>query len=114
MKCKADGSIERYKVRLLAKGFIQTYGINYQETFAPVAKINSTRILLSLAVNFNWLLHQLDIKNAFLNGDLEEEVFMNLPPGFEEKLRSKFANLKNPYMVSNNLLEFGLRDLEKL
>ncbi|RVW50024.1 Retrovirus-related Pol polyprotein from transposon RE1 [Vitis vinifera] len=62
------------------------------ETFAPVAKINSTRILLSLAVNFNWLLHQLDIKNAFLNGDLEEEVFMNLPPGFEEKLRSNQAD----------------------
>ena len=79
-------------MRLLAKGFIQTYGINYQETFAPIAKINSTRILLSLAVNFNWLLHQLDIKNAFLNGNLEEEVFMNLPLGFEEKLRSKFAN----------------------
>ena len=84
IKSKADGSVEKYKVRLVAKGFTQTYGIDYQETFAPVAKINSIRVLLSLAVNSNWPLHQLDVKNVFLNGDLEEEVFMSPPPGFEE------------------------------
>ena len=68
----------------MAKGFTQTYGVDYQETFAPVVKINSIRVLLSLAAKYNWPLHQLDIKNAFLNGDLEEEVFMIPPPGFEK------------------------------
>ena len=67
VKCRADGSVDRYKARLVAKGFTQTYGIDYQETFALVAKINSIRVLLSLAVNFNWPLYQLDVKHAFLN-----------------------------------------------
>ena len=57
VKCKADGSVERYKTRLVVKGFTQTYGIDYQESFAPGAKINSIRVLLSLAVNFNWSSH---------------------------------------------------------
>ena len=57
IKSKANGSVERYKVRLVAKGFTQTYGIDYQETFTPVAKINSIRIMLSLVVNYNWPLH---------------------------------------------------------
>lgn len=73
IKSKADGNVERYKARLVAKGFTQTYGIDYQETFAPVAKINSIRVLLSLAVNSSWPLHQLDVINAFLNGDLERK-----------------------------------------
>lgn len=79
-KCNVHGSVERYKAKLLAKGFTKTYGIiNYQEAFAPVAKINSIRILLSLSTNIDWPFHQLDVNNVLLNGDLEEDVFMSLP-----------------------------------
>ena len=65
IKCNADGSVSRYNARLVAKGFTQTYGVDYQETFAPVANLNSIRIVLSLVANHNWPLHQLEIKKCF-------------------------------------------------
>ena len=66
IKSRADGSVERYKARLVAKDFTQTYGIDYQETFSLVAKINSIRVLTSLTMNSNWPLRQLDVKNALM------------------------------------------------
>ena len=79
----------------VAKGFTQTYSVDYKETFALVAKMNSVRILLSLAANLNWPLHQFDVKNAFLHGDLEEEVYVDVPSGFEDfKTEGKVCRLK--------------------
>lgn len=93
IKSRAHESVEKYKARLVAKGSTQTYGIKYKGTFAPVAKINSIRVLVSLAINSNWPLYQLDVKNVFLDGDIEEEVFTSLPSGLKKVLEmEKYAN----------------------
>jgi histone deacetylase 1/2 len=83
IKHHADGTIDRYKARLVAKGFKQRYGIDYEHTFSLVVKIATIRIVFSIVVSRGWSLRQLDVKNAFLHGVLEEEVYMKQPPGFE-------------------------------
>jgi hypothetical protein len=70
VKLNADGSVSRYKAKLVAKGYAQTYGINYEETYSPIAKMTIVKTIIVMAAAKGWSLHQMDVKNAFLHGDL--------------------------------------------
>lgn len=76
LKRKSDGTIARYKGRLVIKGYLQAPDIDFQDTFSPVVRPITIRVVLTLAVNFGWQLRQVDINNAFFNGDLSEEIYM--------------------------------------
>ena len=76
IKVNPDGFVARLKTRLVAKGYTQTYDVDYYDTFSPVAKMTYVRLFISLLATYNWCLHQLDIKNTFLHGDLQEEVYI--------------------------------------
>jgi len=92
-KLNEQGEVTRNKARLVAQGYSQQEGIDYTETFAPVARLEAIRLLLSYAINHGIILYQMDVKSAFLNGVIEEEVFVKQPPGFED--------LKHPDHVYN-------------
>ena len=93
-KYASYGSVERLKARLVAKGFSQVEGIDYNETFAPVEKMNSIHLVLSLADLHNWEFNQMDVKSAFLHGDLHEEIYMEQPPGYVQNNSSLVCLLK--------------------
>ena len=78
----ADGQVIKHKARLVAKGYLQRYGVDYDETYAPVARFPSIRAILALTAHHNWELHQMDVKSAYLNGDLEEDIYMEQPEGY--------------------------------
>lgn len=95
LKRNVNGEIERYKARLVAKGCSQQYGVNYKETFSPVARYSTIRLFLALAVQSKMHLHQIDVKTAYLNGDLTEEIYMKQPQHFVDKnFRSKVLRLR--------------------
>jgi hypothetical protein len=87
LKKDSSGAIVKHKARLVVKVYVQREGIDFDEVFAPVARLDSVRLLLALAAQEGWLVHHLDVKSAFLNGELKEEVYVVQPPGFVKKGR---------------------------
>ena len=118
-KTGADGTVERFKARLVAQGFTQKYGMDYDETFCPVVRQESLRVLIALSVRSGLKLHQVDVTTAFLNGTLEEEVFMRQPDGFVKKgsenlvcrLKKSIYGLKQSPRCWNVALDTTLKEM---
>jgi Reverse transcriptase (RNA-dependent DNA polymerase) len=121
-KTNPDGSIERYKARLVAKGFNQISGVDFEETYSPVVRAQTIRVTIALALTFHWSLRQLDVSNAFLNGDLKERVFMSQPQGFIDPNKPDYVYLLHKSLyglrqaprawfekLSSTLLSFGFK-----
>eukprot|EP00252_Welwitschia_mirabilis_P001422 TRINITY_DN11285_c1_g1_i1.p1 TRINITY_DN11285_c1_g1~~TRINITY_DN11285_c1_g1_i1.p1 ORF type:complete len:107 (+),score=13.60 TRINITY_DN11285_c1_g1_i1:832-1152(+) len=92
-KLKENVEVDKYKVRLVAKGYKQVFGVDYAEVFAPIARYDTIRLVIALAAKNSWPIYQLDVKSAFPHGDLEEQVFIEQPPGYVKLGRQhKFIN----------------------
>lgn len=96
LKHKANGEIEKHNARLVAKGYTQVEGEDFNETFAPVAKMTTVRCLLTVAIARDWELQQMDVINAFLLGNLDEEVYMEPPLGYNVPRKGMVCKLKIP------------------
>lgn len=115
VKYTPEGFIDKYKARLVAKGFTQTIGVDYFETYAPVAKMTTVRVVLALAAKFNWHLHQMDVNNAFLHGVLTEEIYMKLPPGFQQLSSDNFKFSSNvEYVCKLKKSIYGLKQAPRV
>ena len=118
-KRDASGEIDRFKARLVAQGYSQEHGIDYDEVFAPVAKYKSIRSVLAIANQYNLEIHQMDVKSAFLNGKLEEEIFMKQPEGFVDeknpnkvcRLNSSLYGLKQSARCWNQVIDAHLKSI---
>ena len=109
----SNGAIERYQVRLVAKRYTQIYEVDYRDTFALVAKMNTIRIPLSLRTILDWPLQQFDVKNTFFHGDLENDLYMDVPPGYVHKvLMKKVCRFRNLFVDSNSPYMHGLGGLQ--
>ena len=97
IKLNPDGTLAHYKACLVALGNRQEYGIDYEETFAPVAKMTTVRTILAIAASHSWPLYQMDVKNTFLHGDLKREVYMHLPQGYESTSKKEVAGLRRSW-----------------
>ena len=120
LKRNSDGSINKHKARLVAKGYVQQYGVDFEEVFAPVARIETIRLLINLAASHGWEIHHLDVKTAFLNGELKETVYVFQPEGFVKKgsedkvykLNKALYGLRQAPRAWNNKLNRILLDLQ--